>query len=149
MDSFFLPFFNIFKSECNIINCGSVAKKITLDLLDVLVYGSLLGIVIWFVLKVTGVIETPLLIQWIPLILGVIVIFGVYNRTERIDEKISGGPTIKYRKITKVKAKKEIEKYLEYKKEKVWIEDVINDLKIEPEIVVKVIRDLGKEGKIK
>ena len=71
------------------------------------------------------------------------------TKLKKIDEKIYGGPTIKYRKITKAKAKKEIEKYLEHKKKRVWIEDVVNDLKIEPKIVIKVIKDLEKEGKIK
>ena len=147
--SLFFLFENILKLGYSIINCDSVPKKITLDLIDVLVYGSLIGIVIWFVLKVTGVFETSLLIRWTPLILGVIAFFGIYNKTERIDEKISGGPTIEYRKLTKTKARKEIEKYLKDKKKKVWIEDVVNDLNIEPEIVIKVIKELEKEGKIK
>ncbi len=124
-------------------------KKNSLDWLDIIVYGSIAGIILWFILKSLGVIKSPVFLELLPLGLVGIVLLGIYNRTERIDEKFSGKPIIKYRKMTKIKAKKEIEKYLEHKKEKVWIEDVINDLKIEPEIVVKVIRDLGREGKIK
>jgi len=127
----------------------SMVKKISLDLLDVIVYASIIGMIIWFILKVTGVIESPVLVQWLPFALGVVVLLGIYNRTEKIDEKISGGPTVEYRKLTKAKARKEIEKYLEHKKEKVWIEDVVNDLNIEPEVVIKVIKELEKERKIK
>ena len=47
------------------------------------------------------------------------------------------------------KAKREIEVYIKHKKQKVWIEDLINDLRIDPVIIVRVIKQLEKEGKIK
>ena len=53
------------------------------------------------------------------------------------------------RNIPVSKAKKEIELYIKHKKQKVWIEDVMNDLRIDPVVVVKAIKLLEKEGKIK
>ncbi|MBI2084427.1 MAG: hypothetical protein HYT70_02345 [Candidatus Aenigmarchaeota archaeon] len=56
---------------------------------------------------------------------------------------------IHYRKLSENEAKEEISEYLKHKKGNVWIEDVINDLKIEPEIVVKIIKVFHKKNKIK
>ncbi len=53
------------------------------------------------------------------------------------------------RNIPVLKAKREIELYIKHKKRKVWIEDLINDLRIDPIVIVKAIRLLEKEGKIK
>lgn len=56
---------------------------------------------------------------------------------------------IELRRLSFSDARKEIEEYLKRKKEKIWLEDVINDLKIEPEMVVRVVKQLEREGKIK
>jgi hypothetical protein len=53
------------------------------------------------------------------------------------------------RKIPRRRAKEEITEYLEHRKGKVWMEDVMNDLRIDPVIVVDVFKELHKEGKIK
>jgi hypothetical protein len=53
------------------------------------------------------------------------------------------------RKIQRRKAKEEIIEYLEHRKGKVWMEDVMDDLRIDPVIVVGVLKELHKEGKIK
>lgn len=53
------------------------------------------------------------------------------------------------RKISSSRAKEEIVEYLEHRKGKVWMEDVMNDLRIDPLIVVRTFRQLHKEGKIK
>lgn len=56
---------------------------------------------------------------------------------------------ITYREISLKEARKEIREYLEHKKEDVWMEDVINDLKIDPSVVVRIIGDFHKKGLIK
>jgi hypothetical protein len=53
------------------------------------------------------------------------------------------------RKISSRKAKEEIVEYLEHRKGKVWMEDVMKDLRIDPLIVVHTLRQLHKEGKIR
>lgn len=56
---------------------------------------------------------------------------------------------IHYRKLSENDAKVEITEYLKHKKGDVWIEDIINDLKIEPEMVVRVIKEFHKNKMIK
>lgn len=56
---------------------------------------------------------------------------------------------VEYRKLSVGKAREEIVEYLEHRKEETWIENIIDDLSIEPEIVIKVIKELHKRGEIK
>ena len=58
-------------------------------------------------------------------------------------------PVIRYRKVTLNQAKKDIAEYAEHKKKKIWIEDVLDDLRIDPLTAVHAIMQLKKEGKIK
>jgi len=53
------------------------------------------------------------------------------------------------RKLRRRKAKEEIIEYLEHRKGRVWMEDVMTDLRIDPVVVVGVLKELHKEGKIK
>lgn len=55
---------------------------------------------------------------------------------------------ITYRELSYEKAKSEIIGYLEHRKEETWIENIIDDLKIDPKIVIKVIKKLHNKGKI-
>lgn len=66
-----------------------------------------------------------------------------------VKKELSEKEEINYRKLSDKEAKEEITEYLKHKKGDVWIEDVIGDLKIEPEIVVKVIKTLHNEKRIK
>ena len=56
---------------------------------------------------------------------------------------------IKIRTLSFQEARRQISEYLEHSKREVWIEDIIDDLRIDPELVVRVIEKLKKEGKIK
>jgi hypothetical protein len=74
---------------------------------------------------------------------------GLKTKVQEAFKEIIGAPEMEYRTLPLKQAENEIEEYIKHKKEKVWLEDVINDLKIEPEIIIKVIKKLEKEGKIK
>ena len=67
-------------------------------------------------------------------------------RTKTVRIKI---PLIRYRRVTLNQAKKDIAEYATHKKKKIWVEDVLDDLRIDPLTAVQAIRQLKKEGKIR
>ncbi len=58
-------------------------------------------------------------------------------------------PVTRYRKISLPQAKKEIEHYILHRKKKAWIEEITDDLKIEPLIAIRALEKLEKEGKVR
>ena len=62
-------------------------------------------------------------------------------------EYVRGLEVVKYRKITKRRAKAEIQKYLK-KKEVAYASDIADDLRIDYELVVESLRELWEGGEV-
>lgn len=58
-------------------------------------------------------------------------------------------PVVRYRKVSLSRAKKEIEHYIVHRKKKAWIEEITDDLRIEPLTAIRALESLEKEGRIK
>lgn len=57
-------------------------------ILDVIIYGSFISVIIWGILKGVGVINTPDLVQQLPLITGAIGLLGFAYKIGRYIERL-------------------------------------------------------------
>lgn len=67
-------------------------------------------------------------------------------RTMRIEVKVPASPY--YRKVPYRRAKKEIREYIQRKRNPAWIEDIVDDLRIDTVTVLRAVKQLEKEKKI-
>lgn len=65
-----------------------VNDKIVDKILDLIIYGSFLSVFVWGILKGLGVINTPVLVQQLPLIAGSIGILGFAYKIGRFVERM-------------------------------------------------------------
>lgn len=65
-----------------------VNDKIVDKILDLIIYGSFLSVFLWGILKGLGVINTPVLVQQLPLIAGSIGILGFAYKIGRFVERM-------------------------------------------------------------
>ncbi|MEW6068985.1 MAG: ribbon-helix-helix domain-containing protein [Candidatus Thermoplasmatota archaeon] len=77
--------------------------------------------------------------------------FGYSSRSDLIREalehytkEVEAGKIIRLRNISKMQAKKEIREYLK-RREKAWLDEIADDLKIDFSLVVELIEELEKE----
>lgn len=67
-------------------------------------------------------------------------------RTKTIKIKL---PVTRYRKVSLSEAKRDIEHYIVHRKKKAWIEEITDDLRIDPLTAIKALERLEKEGRIR
>lgn len=58
-------------------------------------------------------------------------------------------PVTNYRRVSLSQAKREIETYVAHRKRKAWIEEITDDLRIDPLTTIRALGVLEKEGRVR